>query len=232
MRVHGFTLVEMLAAVALTGLLMVSVLQVTASLGTTGRAWDTAANHPRTGAMPKWVTQLQTTLSREASAATRVVVESDDVLRLDGFIGRHPQTGAATHEPAIVRYRFTPHPHPPPEVAPSLSAARSVDAAVSTGSHEHGCILREEQWLLSITDAPPTVSLVASGVTSWSVQTITHTPATDSASAGEGRATVKPAASDFPAGDDASDSIELAIGVFGETQRYRVRLPVKGGAAP
>jgi hypothetical protein len=94
---RAFTILEMLAATALTALLMLAVFQVIGSIGRTRAA---LARQPETGF---WRADLLDMLRRDLSNATAVRYEAGGVT-LTGHGALNPATLAPTDEPVTVTY--------------------------------------------------------------------------------------------------------------------------------
>jgi hypothetical protein len=97
---RAFTILEMLAATALTALLMLAVFQVIGSIGRTRAAM---AKQPETGF---WRADLLDTLRRDLSNSTAIRYETGGVT-LIGHAALDRATLAPTDEPVTVTYGIT-----------------------------------------------------------------------------------------------------------------------------
>lgn len=93
---RAFSLVELLAALALASVLMVAVMQVTASLGRMGGAMER-----RGDAGSLWRSDVRDLLRSELEQAMFAVADVDE-LHLEGMIG----LGGASRDPVLVAYRL------------------------------------------------------------------------------------------------------------------------------
>lgn len=96
---RGFSLIELLAALALASVLMLAVMQVTASLGRVSAAMD-----GRGDSASPWRRDLEALLQTDLEQAMFAVAESDE-LHLEGLIG----LGLERAEPTLVKYRLIKH---------------------------------------------------------------------------------------------------------------------------
>lgn len=99
MKRHAFTLIELMATVALAGVLMLALLQV---ITATGRTQRMMASTPVSSVDP-WQRAVAV-IERDLQSA-RSATFHDGVLVLEGVGGWDPSTLEPNHEPAVVRYR-------------------------------------------------------------------------------------------------------------------------------
>ena len=94
---HGFTAVELLAALALASLLMVAVLGV---LGSIGRTRATLTRH---GGPNPWLSDIEPVIRQDLLDA-RTLDVSGGAVHLQGYGALDPVNLVRTHRPADIRY--------------------------------------------------------------------------------------------------------------------------------
>ena len=134
----GFTAIELLAATALAGMLMLAVLTVTGSLG---RAEQVIENR---SSDPSWRRQVTDLLRRDVVQARKVDVQ-EGVLIIEGWCRLDEARGTISHRPVTIRYRWS-------------QRDRELDRRA-----EPGWLVREQTELLEVLDGRPTRAAVVCG---------------------------------------------------------------------
>lgn len=138
MKHKGFTLIELIAAVALAAMLMMLLAAVATNTREIHAAWTHPNNHhdANTGVLE---------LIRHDLAHARRIDSARNTLVITGFGGIDRASLSPTHLPARVTYRL-----------------------IASSSHQHQlCLVREQGNLNSRSNHPPFVEVVAVGVSNF-----------------------------------------------------------------
>ncbi|QQE11327.1 type II secretion system protein [Planctomycetota bacterium] len=99
-KIAGFTVIELLAAIAIAGLLMVAVMQVVGTLGRTAKLVESTADTGQT-----WARILTDQLKRDMAHVEKVE-HKQGVLRFKTLGGYDPDALAWQYMPSTITYRM------------------------------------------------------------------------------------------------------------------------------